>query len=116
MERGKRKEMIEISKAEEMVLLAIWRLGEEAYGVSVRRQIRKDTGKDYTYGTLYGLLRQMDHKGYIRKSIGDPLPKKGGRSRTYFRLTPAGIHALKDAIALHKSMWKDINEFSLDEP
>jgi DNA-binding PadR family transcriptional regulator len=107
--------MVEISKAEEMVLLAIWRLGDEAYGVSVRRQIRKDTRKDYTYGTLYGLLRQMGHKGYIRKIKGEPLPKKGGRSKTYFKLTPAGIRALKDAITLHKRMWKDINEFSLDE-
>jgi DNA-binding PadR family transcriptional regulator len=114
LERGKRKEMKEISKAEEMVLLAIWRLGDEAYGVSVRRQIHKDTGKDYTYGTLYGLLRQMGRKGYIQKIKGDPLPKKGGRGKTYFKLTPGGIRALKDAIALHKRMWKDINEFSLD--
>ncbi|UCE40185.1 MAG: helix-turn-helix transcriptional regulator [Candidatus Aminicenantes bacterium] len=107
--------MKEISKAEEMVLLAIWRLAGGAYGVSIRRQIRKNTGKDYTYGTLYGLLRQMDHKGYIKKIKGKPLPKKGGRSKTYFKLTPGGIRALKDAIALHKRMWKDINEFSLDE-
>jgi DNA-binding PadR family transcriptional regulator len=107
--------MKEISKAEEMVLLAIWRLTDEAYGVSIRRQIRNNTGKDYTYGTLYGLLRQMDHKGYIQKIKGDPLPKKGGRGKTYFKLTPVGIRALKEAIALHKRMWKDINEFSLDE-
>jgi len=106
--------MKEISKAEEMVLLAIWRLGNDAYGVSVRRQIRKDTGKDYTYGTLYGLLRQMGRKGYIQKIKGEPLPKKGGRGKTYFKLTPEGIRALKDAIALHKRMWKDISEFSLD--
>ena len=107
--------MKEISKAEEMALLAIWRLENEAYGVSVRRQIRKDTGKDYTYGTLYGLLRQMDHKGFIKKTKGDPIPKKGGRSKSYFKLTPAGIQALKDAIQLHKRLWKDINEYSLDE-
>jgi DNA-binding PadR family transcriptional regulator len=115
LERGKRKEMKEISKAEEMVLLAIWRLVDVAYGVTIRRQIRKDTGKDYTYGTLYGLLRQMGRKGYIQKIKGDPLPKKGGRGKTYFKLTPEGIRALKDAIALHKRMWKDIDEFSLDE-
>ena len=100
MKRGKRQEMKEISKAEEMVLLAIWRLENDAYGVSIRRQIHKDTGKDYTYGTLYGLLRQMG--------------RKGERSKTYFMLTPSGIRALKDAIALHKRMWQDINEFSLD--
>ena len=107
--------MKEISKAEEMVLLAIRRLGEKAYGVSIRRQICRDTGKDYTYGTLYGLLRQLDRKGFVYKIPRDPIPQKGGRSKTYFMLTPAGIQALKDAIILHKRMWKDINEFSLDE-
>lgn len=107
--------MKEISKAEEMVLLAISRLEDGAYGVSIRSQIRNDMGKDYTYGTLYGLLRQMDRKGYIKKIKGEPLPKKGGRSRSYFKLTPAGIRVLKDAIKLHKRMWKDINELSFDE-
>jgi DNA-binding PadR family transcriptional regulator len=107
--------MKELSRAEEMMLLAILRLADDSYGMTIRRQILKDTGKDYTYGTLYGLLRQMDRKGYIQKIKGDPLPKKGGRSKSYFKLTPAGKQALKDAGELHKRMWKGINEFSLDE-
>jgi PadR family transcriptional regulator PadR len=106
--------MKEISKAEEMVLLAIWRLADEAYGVSIRKQIRKDTGKNYTYGTLYGLLRQMERKGYIQKTKGEPLPQKGGRSKSYFKLRPLGIRALKDAIELHKRLWKDISELSIE--
>lgn len=107
--------MNEISKAEEMVLLAILRLGEDAYGVSIRRQIRKNTKKDYTYGTLYGLLRQMERKGYIRKIKGEPLPKKGGRSKSYFKLTPVGGRSLKEAIKLHERMWKDIDELSFEK-
>jgi len=106
--------MREISRAEEMVLLAIWRLVDEAYGVTIRGQIRKDTGKDYTYGTLYGLLRQMDHKGYINKLRGEPLPQKGGRSKSYFKLTPLGVRALRDALELHRRMWKDIHEISVE--
>lgn len=107
--------MNEISKAEEIVLLAIWRLADEAYGVSVRRQIRENTKKDYTYGTLYGLLRQMERKGYIRKIKGEPLPKKGGRSKSYFKLTRTGFRALKDAMELHERMWKDVDEFSFEK-
>jgi PadR family transcriptional regulator PadR len=106
--------MKEISKAEEMVLLTILRLGDEAYGVTIRRQLRKDTGKDYTYGTLYGLLRQMDQKGYIRKTKGEPLPQKGGRGKSYFKLTPIGARALKDAAELHRRIWKDFRQFSLE--
>jgi len=106
--------MKETSKAEEMVLLAILRLGDRAYGVSIRRQIRKDTGKDYTYGTLYGLLRQMDRKGFIRKIKGEPIPRQGGRSKSYFKLTPGGIRALKEAVELHRRIWKDFSEFSFE--
>ena len=107
--------MNEISKAEEMVLLAILRLRDEAYGISIRKQIRKDTKKDYTYGTLYGLLRQMERKGYIRKNRGEPLPKKGGRSKSYFKLTPMGIRALKEAMELHERLWKDVDAFSFEK-
>jgi PadR family transcriptional regulator PadR len=107
--------MKEISKAEEMVLLAVWRLGEKADGVSIRRQILEDAGKDYTYGTLYGLLRQMDRKGYVRKAKADPLPKKGGRSKAFYRITPFGIRALKEAIELHQRVWKNVDGLSLSE-
>lgn len=107
--------MKEISKAEEMVLLAVWRLGDRAYGVTIRNQILKDAGKDYTYGTLYGLFRQMDRKGYIQKAKAEPLPKKGGRGKSYFKITPSGIRALKEAIELHQRVWKDLDELSLSE-
>jgi DNA-binding PadR family transcriptional regulator len=107
--------MKDLSKAEEMVMLAIWRLKDKAYGVSIRRRILKNTGKDYTYGTLYGLLRQLSHKDFLEKIKADPTPQKGGRSKTYFRLTPKGILALKEAIAFHDKVWQDINEFTLDE-
>lgn len=107
--------MKEISKAEEMVMLAIWRLDNFAYGVSIRRQVLLDTGKDYTFGTLYGLLRQLAHKGYVEKVKGDPTPEKGGRSKTYFKLGKEGIQALKEAYSLHKQVWRDISEMTFDK-
>jgi len=107
--------MQELSKAEEIVLLAIWRVGQNAYGVTVRQQIERDSGKDYTYGTLYGLLRQLAFKGFIRKRLGDPTPKKGGRRKTYFDLTPEGKQALKEAIQYHRRVLKDLDEWFLDQ-
>jgi len=104
-----------ISKAEEMVLLAVWRLGDEAYGVTIRRQILKAAGKDYTYGTLYGLLRQMDRKGYIQKAVAKPLPKRGGRGKSYYKITPSGIRALKESIKLHQLVWKNIDALVLEK-
>ena len=107
--------MKNISKAEELLLLTIWRLKDRAYGISIRRRILEDTGKDYTYGTLYGLLRQLAHKNYVEKIVGKSTPEKGGRSKTYFRLTQEGIQALKYAMEFHRLTWKDINEFSFEK-
>jgi len=102
----------ELSKAEEMVLLAVWRLNGNAYGVTIRRQIFYDTDKDYTYGTLYGLLRQLTSKGLVKKRAGAPVPEKGGRGKTFFDLTKTGKEALKEALQLHKQLWKDLSELS----
>ena len=106
--------MNELSKAEEMVLLAVWRLGKNAYGVSIRKQIKDDTGKNYTYGTLYGLLRQLAFKGLVRKRLGNATPEKGGRRKTYFDVTHEGRQALKESIAFHRQVWKDLDEWSFD--
>jgi len=54
----------------------------------------------------------MDQKGYVRKTKGESLPKKGGRSKSYFKLTPVGVRALKDAAELHRRIWKDFSVFS----
>lgn len=107
--------MKNISKAEELLLLTIWRLKDRAYGISIRRKILEDTGKDYTFGTLYGLLRQLTHKNYVKKMTGKSTPEKGGRGKTYFKLTREGIQALKDALEFHRLTWKDINEFSFEK-
>ena len=106
--------MKELSKSEEMILVAIWRLGSSAYGVSIRHRVKKDTGKNYSYGTLYGLLRQLAAKDLVRKRLEPPLPIQGGRAKTYFDLTPGGIQALKDALELHQRVWRDLSEYSFD--
>ena len=106
--------MNELSKAEEIVILAVLRLGKNAYGVSIRFQIKEETGKDYTYGTLYGLLRQLAFKDLVRKRLGDPTPEKGGRRKTFFDVTNEGIKALKESIAFHRQVWKDLDERSFN--
>lgn len=107
--------MKELSKAEEIVLLAIWRLSENAYGVTIRKQIKADAGKDYTYGTLYGLLRQLAFKGLVQKRLGEPTPEKGGRRKTYFDLTQGGKQALKNAVQFHRRVWKDLDQLFIDQ-
>ena len=107
--------MKELSKAEEMILLSIFRLKDNAYGVTIRKKILETTGKDYTYGTLYGILDQMVRKGYIIRREGEPTAARGGRRKTYYDLAPEGVASLKAALLLHRSVWDGINEMTLNQ-
>ena len=65
--------MKELTKAEETILLAIWRLGNDAYGVTIKNQIKKTTKREYLYSTLYTTLEQLVSKGFIDKRFGEPM-------------------------------------------
>ena len=104
--------MKDLSKAEEMIMLSIWRLKDNAYGVTIRKQILRTANKDYTYGTLYGLLDQLVRKVYVERFKGEPTRERGGRSKTFYQLTPRGIKALKNALEIHRSVWEGITDVS----
>ena len=73
--------MKEITVLEEIILTTIFRLKEEAYGVSIRRTVSEITKKDIIYGTLYNTLDQLLRKDYVRKRLGKPTPQRGGRGK-----------------------------------
>lgn len=97
--------------AEEILLTTIWRLQDNAYGVTIRKKIEEVTETDIVYGTLYNMLGQLVRKGYVLKIRSQPTRERGGRSRMYYTLTSSGIKALKEARALHRSLWDGIPEF-----
>ena len=107
--------MKELTLSEIIFMLAIWRLEENAYGVTIRKLIARVTGKTYPYGTLYSALDQLFKKGYVIKSAGPPTPERGGRSKIFYRLSPEGIEALKAARQLQREIWKGVPEISLDK-
>jgi DNA-binding PadR family transcriptional regulator len=100
------------TKVEETILLAVFKLGGDAYGVAVKNQIKKVTGRDYLYGTLYAALEQMVNKGFLQKRWGEPTPERGGKRKIFFRITSRGEDALKAAYLTHKAVWKGISEDS----
>lgn len=104
--------MKELTKAEELLLLAILRLKKNAYGVVIRNDIHRTTGKSIAYGTLYFLLDQLTHKSHVEKFKGEPTPERGGRSKTYYRLTTEGIEALEESFELNKKAWKGFAEIT----
>lgn len=106
--------MKELTKAEELVLLTIWRMGDDAYGVAIKRKIQEETGKDLPYGTLYFILDQLATKEYIFKIPGKPTPERGGRSKTYYHLTADGRNALKASFEMHRKVWGNLTILSFE--
>src|SRR4030095_8312392 len=83
-----------LGEFEQVVLLAILRLGPEAYGVTIRREIAACTERDPAPGALYTTLDRLEDKGLVTSRYGDPTPERGGRAQRYFTLTAPGVRRL----------------------
>ena len=81
------------------VLLAAARLGDDAYGVTIRAEIQQRAGRSISVGALYTTLARLEAKGMVRFRVSDPLPQRGGRPRKYVQLTAAGLRALRGSAA-----------------
>lgn len=79
---------------EHIVLLALIRLGETAYGVTVRREIEHRTGREVSIGAIYATLDRLEGKGFVRSRVGEPTARRGGRAKRHFRITGRGITAV----------------------
>jgi PadR family transcriptional regulator PadR len=99
--------MILLSRSEEIVLLAIWKLKDNAYGVTIREQVSTDTGHEWSFGAIYKPLKALAHRGYVKKSSSEPCAERGGRSKYMYRLTPDGEEALKEIRKIYKAIWTD---------
>ncbi len=97
-----------LGEFEQLLLLAVLRLGDEAYGVTMRREIEERTSRAVTLGAIYPTMDRLEAKGYVSSAMGDPIKQRGGRSRRYFRLKPAGIEALERARREFNSMWEGV--------
>lgn len=100
--------MKDLTLYESIIMLAILRLEDNAYGVPIREKIEEITQRTISYGTLYSYLDQIHRKGYVTKSIGKPLPERGGRRKIFYKLTPDGTEALKAAHKLQKVIWAEM--------
>jgi DNA-binding PadR family transcriptional regulator len=87
-----------LGEFEQLVLLALVRLGDGAYGVSVRREIHERTARDVSLGAVYKTLDRLDRKGYVASYTGEPTAERGGRRKRHYRLEPLGLRALRDSL------------------
>jgi PadR family transcriptional regulator PadR len=111
---GERKMKI-LSRAEELIMLSIWKLQKDAYCVPILQEAQKHTGKKWTLSGIYIPLGRLEKKGYLESNFGEPTPERGGKRKRFYRLTPAGFKALKEVKTIEKSMWKGLPETSLED-
>jgi len=90
---------------EQLVLLAILRLADRAYGVPIVEEIRRRTERSVKRGAVYVVLRRLLAKKLVVARMGDPTPERGGRARRYFTVTPAGLAALAESRRALLRMW-----------
>ena len=94
-----------MSRVDELILVAIWKLGKSAYGMAVREEVIRATGVNWLLGAIYGPLARLHRHGLVASVKGEPTPERGGRAKVYYELTPAGKSALKKIREVSAAMW-----------
>ena len=94
-----------ITRTEEMLLLVVCKLQDDAFGLSIRVEVEAITGKRYSVGGIYVPLDRLVRKGFLKTEDGRPTPERMGRPRRLYKITPAGMAMLREARRVHEAMW-----------
>ena len=96
------------SDTEQHLLLIVWRLGGDAYGLRIRDELREVAGRSLAVGAIYSTLVRMEKKGWVKSRLSDPTPVRGGKAKRFFDVTPEGVEALKESRAVMNRLWEDL--------
>lgn len=94
-----------LGEFEQLVLLAVLRLEEAAYAVTIRREIEKQTGRAVSRGAVYTTLDRLENKGLLHSRMGEPQPTPSGKAKRFYSVEPEGIEALNEARETLRKMW-----------
>lgn len=98
-----------IGELEELMLLAVLRLGTEADGAAIRSELKEQAGRAVSVSTIYVTLMRLEEKGYASSWKGDATPERGGKARRFYGLTPEGIEVVRAARSIRDRMWMGID-------
>jgi PadR family transcriptional regulator PadR len=91
-----------------LVLLALMRLGDDAYGVPISEAIEESSGREVAIGSVYITLERLERKGFVSSRLGEPTAERGGRAKTYFKITAKGMGAVRHARRTLLNLWKGL--------
>ncbi len=102
------KEQPLLGEFELMVLLTILRLGDQAYGVPLSRELTAIRGRDVAVGSVYAALDRLENKGAVTSTLGEATPERGGRAKRYFRVTDEGLRSLRETRRVLNKLWNSL--------
>jgi DNA-binding PadR family transcriptional regulator len=103
-----------LSRSEEIVLITILKLEDDAYGVAIRKKLHKATGTLWSFGSIYTALNTLTRKGFVIKSRGEPTAERGGRHKCLYAVTSEGMEALKAIKKIQDNLWSGVPLADLD--
>ena len=101
-----------LTRMEEVILIAIWRLKDNAYGITIREKVGKATGKEWALGAIYPFLSRLHQGGYVTTVTSQATPERGGRHKILYRLTETGREALAEVRQIHERTWDGISDWA----
>jgi len=99
-----------LGEFEQLVLLALIRLGADAYGATILREIEERAKRSVSVGGIYTTLERLERKGYVRSAVGGPSPERGGRRKKFYTLLPAGRRVLRHSLEAIRRLSEDLAE------
>lgn len=97
-----------LGEFELMVMLALIRQGDDAYGVPIAREIEQSTGRSIALGSVYAALERLERKGLVRSSVGASTPERGGRAKRFFEVTAKGLDEVRSTREILKKLWRGL--------
>jgi PadR family transcriptional regulator PadR len=99
-----------LSNFELMVLLALIRVGENAYGVPISKEIEQQSGRSVSIASLYAALARLEAKGFVKSELGEPTASRGGRAKKYFKVTSRGLREVREVKGTLVRLWNGVLE------
>lgn len=104
-----------LSRQEELLLLSIWKMGRDAYGVTIRQHVTGMSGKYWSIGAVYDVLDRLTRKGLVSTMTSEPVKARGGKSKRYYRITKQGYKALEEVRSLERKIWLGLPEAAAEK-
>ncbi|HEX7018361.1 MAG TPA: helix-turn-helix transcriptional regulator [Gemmatimonadaceae bacterium] len=98
---------VDLGDIEHLVLLAILRLGSDAYGIPILDEVCARSGREVSRATVYVALKRLERKGLVASKLGESTPERGGRAKRFYKMKPAGLKALRESRDMFLSLWRD---------